>query len=56
VITEKDLTTESLAGTVVALLGERERLVAMAQKIRSLAKPDAARDLARLVFEAEETR
>jgi UDP-N-acetylglucosamine--N-acetylmuramyl-(pentapeptide) pyrophosphoryl-undecaprenol N-acetylglucosamine transferase len=56
VITEKDLTAESLAGTVVALLGERERLVAMAQKIRSLAKPDAARDLARLLFEAEETR
>jgi UDP-N-acetylglucosamine--N-acetylmuramyl-(pentapeptide) pyrophosphoryl-undecaprenol N-acetylglucosamine transferase len=56
VITENDLTAESLAGTILALVGDRARLAAMGQKARSLARPDAARDLARLVFEAEATR
>ncbi len=56
VITESDLTAESLAGTIVALVGDRARLAAMGQKARALAKPDAARDLARLLFEAEATR
>lgn len=56
VITEKDLSAESLAGTIVALVGDRARLAAMGQKARALAKPDAARDLARLLFEAEASR
>ncbi len=56
VITEKDLSAESLAGTIVALVGDRARLAAMGQKARTLAKPDASRDLARLVFEAERSR
>jgi UDP-N-acetylglucosamine--N-acetylmuramyl-(pentapeptide) pyrophosphoryl-undecaprenol N-acetylglucosamine transferase len=55
-ITEKDLSAESLAGTIVALVGDRARLVEMGQKARALARPDAARDLARLLFEAEATR
>ena len=56
VIHEKDLTAESLAGTIVALVGDRARLAAMGQKAKALARPDAARDLARLLFEAEATR
>lgn len=56
VIAEKDLTAESLAGTVVELFKERPRLLAMGLKARALAKPDAARDLARLLFEAETAR
>jgi len=56
VITEKDLTAESLAGTILALVGDRARLAAMGQKARALARPDAARDLARLVFDAETAR
>ena len=56
VITERDLSAENLAGTLVALIGDRARLTAMGQKARALAKPDAARDLARLVFEAETSR
>ena len=56
VIAEKDLTAESLAGTVVELFKDRERLAAMGQKAKALARPDAARDLARLLFEAETSR
>ncbi len=56
VITENDLTAESLAGTIIALVGDRARLAAMGQKARALARPDAARDLARLLFEAETSR
>jgi len=56
VIAEKDFTAESLAGTVVELFADRARLTAMAQKARGLARPDAARDLARLLFEAESAR
>ena len=39
----KQLTPENLAGTVVSLFETRDRLVAMSQKARSLARPDAAR-------------
>jgi UDP-N-acetylglucosamine--N-acetylmuramyl-(pentapeptide) pyrophosphoryl-undecaprenol N-acetylglucosamine transferase len=53
---EKDLTAENLAGGVTAQLSDRAKLVAMGQKARGLAKPDAARDLARLLFEAEGRR
>jgi UDP-N-acetylglucosamine--N-acetylmuramyl-(pentapeptide) pyrophosphoryl-undecaprenol N-acetylglucosamine transferase len=56
VIAEKDFTAESLAGTVVELFKDRARLAAMGQKAKALARPDAARDLARLLFEAESTR
>jgi UDP-N-acetylglucosamine--N-acetylmuramyl-(pentapeptide) pyrophosphoryl-undecaprenol N-acetylglucosamine transferase len=56
VIAEKDFTAENLAGTVAELFRDRARLAAMGQKARSLARPDAARDLARLLFEAEGTR
>ena len=56
VIDEKDLDAESLAGTVVELLRDRARLTAMGQKARSLARPNAAADLAKLLFEAEAAR
>jgi UDP-N-acetylglucosamine--N-acetylmuramyl-(pentapeptide) pyrophosphoryl-undecaprenol N-acetylglucosamine transferase len=56
VIAEKDLTAESVAGTVVELLKDRARLVEMGQKAKKLARPDAARDLAKLLFEAETAR
>jgi UDP-N-acetylglucosamine--N-acetylmuramyl-(pentapeptide) pyrophosphoryl-undecaprenol N-acetylglucosamine transferase len=56
VIAEKDLTAESLAGTVVELFKDRARLAGMGLKARALARPDAARDLARLLFEAESAR
>ena len=35
---------------------DRPRLAAMAQKAKSLARPNAAADLAKLLFEAEATR
>jgi UDP-N-acetylglucosamine--N-acetylmuramyl-(pentapeptide) pyrophosphoryl-undecaprenol N-acetylglucosamine transferase len=56
VIGEKDLTAENLAGTVSELIQDRARLADMGEKARALAKPNAAKDLARLVFEAEGTR
>lgn len=56
VMEEKDLTAENLAGGVTAQLGDRAKLVLMGQKAKGLAKPDAARDLARLLFEAEAAR
>jgi len=56
VIAEKDLTAESLAGTIVELFRDRARLIAMGQKAKTLARPDAARDLAHLLFEAESAR
>jgi UDP-N-acetylglucosamine--N-acetylmuramyl-(pentapeptide) pyrophosphoryl-undecaprenol N-acetylglucosamine transferase len=52
-IREPELTAENLAGTISELFEKRERLIHMSQKARTLAKPDAARDLARIVFEAE---
>jgi len=56
VIDEKQLEAESLAGTIAEVMKDRARLAAMAQKAKSLAKPNAAADLARLLFEAEATR
>jgi UDP-N-acetylglucosamine--N-acetylmuramyl-(pentapeptide) pyrophosphoryl-undecaprenol N-acetylglucosamine transferase len=56
VIGEKDFAAESLAGTVVELLKDRARLTAMGQKARSLARPNAAADLAKVLFEAEAAR
>ena len=56
VIDEKNLEAESLAGTIVELMKNRARLTAMAQKARSLARPNAAADLAKLLFEAEAAR
>jgi UDP-N-acetylglucosamine--N-acetylmuramyl-(pentapeptide) pyrophosphoryl-undecaprenol N-acetylglucosamine transferase len=56
IIEEKDLTAENLAGAVIAQLSDRAKLVAMGQKARGLAKPDAAKELARLLFEAETGR
>jgi UDP-N-acetylglucosamine--N-acetylmuramyl-(pentapeptide) pyrophosphoryl-undecaprenol N-acetylglucosamine transferase len=56
VIDEKDLEAESLAGTIAEIMKDRARLAAMALKARSLAKPHAAADLAKLLFEAEAAR
>ncbi len=56
VIDEKDLEAETLAGTIAEIMKDRARLTAMAQKARSLAKPNAAADLAKLLFEAEAAR
>lgn len=56
VIAEKDLTAESLAGAVVELMQDRARLGTMAQKAKALARPNAAGDLAKLLFEAEMAR
>jgi len=56
IIEEKDLTAEDLAGAVAAQLSDRAKLVAMGQKARGLAKPDAARELAKLLFAAEAAR
>ena len=52
---------DSLSGDVLALLlrellGDRRRLVAMGESARSFARPDAAKLLADLLFEAEGTR
>ena len=56
VMEEKDLTAENLAGALSAQLKDREKLVAMGQKARTLARPDAARDLVKLLFELEVRR
>ena len=56
VMEEKDLTAENLAGGVTAQLTDRAKLVQMGQNAKALAKPDAARDLVRLLFEAEAAR
>jgi UDP-N-acetylglucosamine--N-acetylmuramyl-(pentapeptide) pyrophosphoryl-undecaprenol N-acetylglucosamine transferase len=55
-IREPELTAENLAGTITELLEKRERLLQMSQRARTLAKPNAARDLAAMVFEAEVSR
>ena len=55
-IGEAALSAENLAGTLVELFGNRERLVAMGLKAKSLGKPDAAKELAKLVFEAERAK
>ena len=53
---EHTLTAENLAGAITEKLNDREKLVAMGQKARALAKPDAAKELAKLVFALEEGR
>jgi UDP-N-acetylglucosamine--N-acetylmuramyl-(pentapeptide) pyrophosphoryl-undecaprenol N-acetylglucosamine transferase len=56
IMEEKDLTAENLAGAIVQQLKDREKLVAMGQKARTLARPGAAKELAKLVFEVEAAR
>ncbi len=56
VMEEKDLTAENLAGGISAQLKDREKLVKMGLQARTLARPDAAKELARLVFELEAKR
>jgi UDP-N-acetylglucosamine--N-acetylmuramyl-(pentapeptide) pyrophosphoryl-undecaprenol N-acetylglucosamine transferase len=55
-MSEAGLAAENLAGTLTELFEKRERLVAMGLKAKSLAKPDAAKELAKLVFEAERAK
>ena len=43
-------------GAITEKLKDREKMVLMGQKARSLAKPDAAKDLAKLVFAIESPR
>lgn len=50
-IQERDLDTQQLAQRLGALLENRERLLAMAEAARSLAKPDAAETIARACME-----
>ena len=56
VMEEKDLTAENLAGALSAQLKDREKLVAMGLKARTLARPEAVRDLVKLIFELEVRR
>ncbi len=56
VMEEKDLSGENIAGTLTELLENRPRLVEMGAKARALAKPGAAKELAKLVFDVEVTR
>jgi UDP-N-acetylglucosamine:LPS N-acetylglucosamine transferase len=53
---EKDLSGENIAGTLTELFDNRPRLVEMGAKARALAKPGAARELAKLVLEVETIR
>jgi UDP-N-acetylglucosamine--N-acetylmuramyl-(pentapeptide) pyrophosphoryl-undecaprenol N-acetylglucosamine transferase len=55
-IEEGALTGEALATAVRGLITDRRRLVEMGKSARSFAKPDAARLLADLLFEAEGAR
>jgi len=54
-IEEPALTGETLASEVAELFSDRPRLARMGQAARALAVPDAARRLADLLFEAEDT-
>jgi UDP-N-acetylglucosamine--N-acetylmuramyl-(pentapeptide) pyrophosphoryl-undecaprenol N-acetylglucosamine transferase len=56
VMEEKDLTAENLAGGIDQLLKDRPKLVLMGQKAKNLGKPEAARELAKLLFSIESTR
>ncbi len=56
VMEEKDLSGENIAGTLTELLENRARLVDMGAKARALAKPGAAKELAKLVLEVERNR
>ncbi|HLN80081.1 MAG TPA: undecaprenyldiphospho-muramoylpentapeptide beta-N-acetylglucosaminyltransferase [Thermoanaerobaculia bacterium] len=55
-IEEGTLTGETLARTVRELIGNRPRLIEMGERARAFARPDAAKVLADLLFEAEGTR
>ena len=55
-IEEANLTGEALAGTVRELVGSRARLAGMGESARAFARPDAAKVLVDLLFEAEGTR
>ena len=55
-IAESALSGDALAALVRDLLGDRPRLVAMGESARPFARPDAAKLLADLLFEAEGTR
>ncbi|HET7331661.1 undecaprenyldiphospho-muramoylpentapeptide beta-N-acetylglucosaminyltransferase [Dyella sp.] len=50
-IQERDLKTNDLSQRLTALLSDRTRLIAMAEAARTLAKPDAAVDIARACVE-----
>ena len=50
-IQERDLDTKDLAQRLSALLGNRAAMLAMAEAARTLAKPDAAADIARACLE-----
>jgi len=47
---------EALGQAVTGLLGDRRKLAEMGENARAFARPDAARLLADLLFEAEGTR
>jgi UDP-N-acetylglucosamine--N-acetylmuramyl-(pentapeptide) pyrophosphoryl-undecaprenol N-acetylglucosamine transferase len=53
VVTEAAATEESIAAALTALLGDPPRLVAMGEKARGSAAPDAAARLCDLLFEVE---
>ena len=55
-IEEEALSAEALGRTVTGLLADRRRLAEMGESARAFARPDAARLLADLLFEAEGTR
>jgi UDP-N-acetylglucosamine--N-acetylmuramyl-(pentapeptide) pyrophosphoryl-undecaprenol N-acetylglucosamine transferase len=56
VVPDGELTAQRLGDEVGALLGDPARLAAMAEASRGLARPDAARDIAREVLAAAESR
>jgi UDP-N-acetylglucosamine--N-acetylmuramyl-(pentapeptide) pyrophosphoryl-undecaprenol N-acetylglucosamine transferase len=56
VMEEKDLTAENLAGGVAAQLKDRDKLVLMGQKAKKLGKPDAAKELVKMIFDLESSR
>jgi UDP-N-acetylglucosamine--N-acetylmuramyl-(pentapeptide) pyrophosphoryl-undecaprenol N-acetylglucosamine transferase len=56
VVSDGELTAQRLDDEVGALLGDPVRLAAMAQASRGLARPDAARDIAREVLATAESR
>jgi UDP-N-acetylglucosamine--N-acetylmuramyl-(pentapeptide) pyrophosphoryl-undecaprenol N-acetylglucosamine transferase len=50
---ERNLTAENLAGAIDEKLKDREKLVAMGLKAKALAKPEAVKELAKMVFSLE---
>jgi UDP-N-acetylglucosamine--N-acetylmuramyl-(pentapeptide) pyrophosphoryl-undecaprenol N-acetylglucosamine transferase len=55
-IEEAELSAEVLSHAVTGSFGDRSRLIDMGENARAFARPDAARLLADLLFEAEGTR